>query len=329
MRAGRPRRDRDAQPARVGHRVLGGAGDRRGRRAAQRVVDRPGARVRTRRFGHRSCCSPTTSAPNASRRTSARRACGRPCSSVPTRELPGGVPWADVVDGDDPPLPDARDRSRRRRRDHVHVRHDRHAEGRGADAAQLHNFLMQGVYLTMQLAAQAGHLDRQPRHRCRWRRCSRSRCSTSAGCSRSCCPTPRPAARSCSMYRWDAGEAVEIVEREAITDGRRRADDDVRAARGGQGEGCDARVAQRHLVGRDARAARTRAPHRRTDVVARRARQWLRPDRDVGRGDRQLRPGVRRQSGERRQADLAGHRRAHRRPATAPRRRSARSARSG
>ena len=43
-------------------------------------------------------------------------------------------------------------------------------------------------------------------------------------------------------------------------------------------------------------------------VVAGRAGQRLRPDRDVGRGHRQLRPRLRRQPGERRQADLAGHR---------------------
>ena len=59
---GRPGRHRHAQLPRVVDRVLGRGRGRRGRRAAQRVVDRARAGVRPERLGRRRCCSSTPSA---------------------------------------------------------------------------------------------------------------------------------------------------------------------------------------------------------------------------------------------------------------------------
>ena len=107
------------------------------------------------RLRRASCCSPTTSGPSASRRTSARRRCGPPSRSVPTRRRRRGR-VDDVVDGDDPPLPDGRHRPRRRRHDHVHVGHDRAARrARSQTHRNFGDFLMQGVYLTTAAAASA------------------------------------------------------------------------------------------------------------------------------------------------------------------------------
>ena len=159
-------------------------------------------------------------------------------------------------------------------------------EGRGADAAQLRQLPHAGRVLhDARGRERCAPPSARRRHRS-WRRCSRSRCSTSAGCSRSCCRSRRRAARSSSCTGGTPDEAVDIIEREGITTDRRRADDDVRAARSGEGEGCDDRVAGRHLVRRDARTARARAPHRRADIVPRRARQRLRPHGDLRCGDR-------------------------------------------
>ena len=128
------RRDRDAQPARVGHRLLGGAGDRRGRRTAQRGGPDPSSRMDSPIQASVVLVADDERAERC--RTSAKRACGRRCSCVP-RVSPRQVPWSAAVRSNDTPLP-ARGRSRCRRRDHVHVRHDRQAEGRCPDAAELH-----------------------------------------------------------------------------------------------------------------------------------------------------------------------------------------------
>ena len=77
-----------------------------------------------------SCCSPTTSAPSASRRTSAKRACGHGARAHRAR-APRRCAVVGGRRGRRPAAARRRRRSRRRRHDHVHVRHDRQAEGCG------------------------------------------------------------------------------------------------------------------------------------------------------------------------------------------------------
>ena len=114
------------------------------------------------------------------------------------------------------------------------------------------------------------------------------------------------------MQWWDAGEAVEIVEREAVT-----AVAGVPTTMFELLEAAKVKGATPESLAGISSGATLVLPElvRRIDeqTSSRRAGQWLRPDRDVGRGDRQLRPRRTSPIRERRQADLAGHRRTHRR----------------
>ena len=173
---------------------------RRRRRAAQRVVDRSRARLRPDRLGQR----------RAVRRRGARRAARtapRPdtaCASVVLARTERYMPNARDVrrrarELDVARVARHRGRARRRRDDHVHVGHDGEAEGRGRDAPQLHGVPHEPHVPADDGGRRANAADAPPptpRPAAR-RRCSRSRCSTSAGCSRSCWSTPRSAARSC------------------------------------------------------------------------------------------------------------------------------------
>jgi long-chain acyl-CoA synthetase len=132
------------------------------------------------------------------------------------RELPGGVPWSAAVRSDDTPLPalvvdpDA----------DAAIMYTSGTTGKPKGAVQTQrnftNFLMQGVYVTMQMAAQAAS-------------------SPAAGAPLPLAtlltfplfhvgglqsfllPYTAGGGKIVLMYRWDAGEAVEIVEREAVT----------------------------------------------------------------------------------------------------------------
>ena len=94
-------------------------------------------------------------------------------------------------------------------------------------------------------------------------------------------------------------------------------------------QGRELPIARRRRVGRHARAARARAPHRRAVRVAGGADQRLRADRDLRRGDRQHRRRLREAARQRRHAHLAGDGGPHRRPRRQRGRRPARPARSG
>ena len=132
------------------------------------------------------------------------------------RELPGGVPWSAVVRSDDTPLPalvvdpDA----------DAAIMYTSGTTGKPKGAVQTQrnftNFLMQGVYVTMQMAAQAATspaaaaplplatLLTFPLFHV-------------GGLQSFLLPYTAAGGKIVLMYRWDAGEAVEIVEREAVT----------------------------------------------------------------------------------------------------------------
>ena len=215
--------------------------------------------------------------------------------------------------------------------DHVHVGHDRPSEGRGADAAQLRQLPDAGrVPDDGSGRAQAAAVTGQPPAPLPLATLLTFPLFHVGGLQSFLLPYTAAGGKIVLMYKWDAGAG-----------GRARSN----ASRSPRSPGCRRRcsscsksAAQKgieleSLTGISSGA--TLVPPelvRRIDEqtsVARRARQRLRPDGDVGRGDRQLRPGVRRQSRERRQADLAGHRGAHRRRRTAAECRRATSARSG
>jgi long-chain acyl-CoA synthetase len=131
------------------------------------------------------------------------------------REFPGSVPWADVVAGDDPPLPavdvdvDA----------DAAIMYTSGTTGRPKGAVQTQrnftNFLMQGAYLTMTTAPAAtataapgappmATLLTLPLFHV-------------GGLQSFLLPFTAAGGKLVLMYRWDAGEAVDIVEREGIT----------------------------------------------------------------------------------------------------------------
>ena len=132
-RSGRPGRGALGEQHRVGRDVLGLRGDRRRVRAAQRVVEGRGARVRARATPARKVlfCDPkrwavvrdvvadarptssTSSSPTSTRPTA--RPARRPSCSTPTD--PGALPDVAVARG-------------RPARDPLHLGHDREAEGR-------------------------------------------------------------------------------------------------------------------------------------------------------------------------------------------------------
>ena len=186
----------NAQLPRVCDRLLGHPGARRGRRSAERVVDRTRTRVRTQRFRRR----------RALRRRRARRTHRAPprrdrgahdrAHSVRSRRAQRGR----MGRRRERRRPDAsarRDRRRCGRGDHVHVGHHRSPEGCRADEPQLRQ-LPDARRVSDDRGGGSGWpaVARRATARCRWRRCSRSRSSTSADCTRSCCRTRRPAARS-------------------------------------------------------------------------------------------------------------------------------------
>ena len=92
-RQGRPGGHRHAQPARVGHRLLGGDRRRSGGRPPQRLVDRGRARLRTLRLGHlggvRGRGAKRADPPRAGRGPGAPDHGGLPTRS-PTRTAAGG-----------------------------------------------------------------------------------------------------------------------------------------------------------------------------------------------------------------------------------------------
>ena len=242
--------------------------------------------------------------------TSVRAHRARPCAT----RAPGGVPLDDVVAGDDPPLPalvvdpDA----------DATIMYTSgttgQAEGRGPDAAQLRQ---------LPDAGRVPHDADRPRRR-PTRRQPRAPLPLATlltfplfhvgGLQSFLLPYTAAGGKIVLMYRWDAGRGGRHHRARSASPTIAGVPTTMfELLEAAKAKGATLESLGGHLVGRDARAARTRAPHRRTVVVARRAGQRLRPDRDVGRGDRQLRRRLPRQPRERRQADLAGDRAAHRR----------------
>jgi long-chain acyl-CoA synthetase len=134
------------------------------------------------------------------------------------RDVPGGVPWTDVVAGDDAPLPD------------VSIDPDADAaimytsgttgKPKGAVQTQRNftNFLMQGVYFTMRAAA-ASDAPAAPAA------APAPQMATLltlplfhvGGLQSFLLPFTMAGGKVVLTYRWNAAEAVDIIEREGIT----------------------------------------------------------------------------------------------------------------
>ena len=231
----RPRRDRDAQLPGVGRsRYWATVVDRRGRRRHQRLVDEP-----EMEYGLADSRPKVLIADDervervlpGARRAARRR---HRCSIIAVRserDLPDDAArWTDVVDPEPRPttLPDADDRPRRRRHDLLHVGHDRLPEGRPAHPPRL--------------GAQ------HPQHRLhddaarRWPRRRRSPPASLPAPDAAPARAPAPAvfmaptplfhvtANNCVLHpctliggkivfmrKWDAGRALELIERERVT----------------------------------------------------------------------------------------------------------------
>ena len=181
-RRGRPRRVVLGEQSRLGRDVLGVRGARRGRRAAERVVEGRGARVRPERL--RGEGVDLRRAPAGGDRRPARRR-SRRCEHVFVigDASPDGVGALDrcaVRRSRRRPRRSRRGAARRRRpaRDHLHVGHDGPAEGRDAHApagdrepVEHHRARCRG-----RDARHAAARSRRPA--CSRRRCSSCRCST-------------------------------------------------------------------------------------------------------------------------------------------------------
>ena len=131
------------------------------------------------------------------------------------------------------------------------------------------------------------------------------------------------------MYKWDAGEAVDIIEREDITAVAGVPTTMFQLLEVAQAQGRELPSLASVVVGRDARAARARASHRQQLASRAAPDERLRAHRDLGRRDRQLRARPTSTDPESvGTVDLAGDRgedrRGRRRP-TSPRATSARS----
>src|SRR5262249_31247939 len=130
------------------------------------------------------------------------------------RQVPGGVQWSSILEGADPPLPalevdpDA----------DAAIMYTSGTTGHPKGAVQTQrnftNFLMQGVYVTMQLAGthpapagpppQMATLLTLPLFHV-------------GGLHSFLLPYTAAGGKIVLMYKWDAGEAVDIIEREGIT----------------------------------------------------------------------------------------------------------------
>ena len=123
------------QQRRVGGDVLGRAAIGAVVRAAERVVEGRGARVRVAATPAPRCCSAIRSAGRRSATSLTRSRSSSTSSSTDLDEPDGAArPGVELL-GDDPgTLPDVARRRGRPARDHVHVGHDRSAEGRDAHA---------------------------------------------------------------------------------------------------------------------------------------------------------------------------------------------------
>ena len=110
------------------------------------------------------------------------------------------------------------------------------------------------------------------------------------------------------MYKWDAVEAVDIIEREDITAVAGVPTTMFQLLEVAHAQGRELPSLGERVVGRDTRAARARASHRQSAGIARRADERLRAHRDLGRRDRERGPGLRRPTRQRRHCHLARHR---------------------
>jgi long-chain acyl-CoA synthetase len=134
------------------------------------------------------------------------------------RAVPGGVPWADVIAGDDPPLPDVAidiDAD-------AAIMYTSGTTGRPKGAVQTQrnftNFLMQGVYFTMNAAAaSAAPQPAAPTPAPQMATLLTLPLFHVGGLHSFLLPFTMAGGKIVLTYRWNAGEAVDIIEREGIT----------------------------------------------------------------------------------------------------------------
>jgi acyl-CoA synthetase (AMP-forming)/AMP-acid ligase II len=156
---------------------------------------------------------PTTNAPNAWHRTSRRPA--RATALIRSaRDVPASVQFADVLSGADPPLPDLvvdADAD-------AAIMYTSGTTGRPKGAVQTQrnfgNFLMQGVYYTMTNAPPASPSQPAPLPMATLLTLPLFHVG---GLQSFLLPFTAAGGKLVLMYRWDAGEAVDIIEREGIT----------------------------------------------------------------------------------------------------------------
>ncbi len=287
---GRPGRDRDAQLARVGVRVLGGHRRRGVDRAAERLVDRARARVRPQRL---RCGGPVRrrgAGRAASRRTSATPPCATSCSCAPSATCPtrsrSRTPSASSTRHPCPTSTSLPTTTRRSCTPRARPAGRRAPSRRTATSSPI---LMNGMYRADR-RGRAAPPPVPPRHH-------RRRSATLltfplfhvGGLQSFLLPYTAAGGKIVLMYKWDAVEAVDLIEREHVTAVAGVPTTMFQLLEVAAGAGAGAPVAGRASLRRDARAARARPADRRPARVPGRARQRVRAHRDLGRGHRQHR----------------------------------------